>query len=153
MRLISMLFGNRLLLIWIKPPNVGVSRAARVWEDPVANPNACEQDRPVFRARSAGRLDAVLGACVIWKTPLGLGVTCAIGNTHAGLEQSHLCWWHDLKRVLPFTLRRCLSAPLANQLIPASALSQHWNYCFRWRGLGGLGRCRLGQRISIISPL
>jgi hypothetical protein len=34
---------------------------ARVWEDPVADPNACEQDRPVFRARSAGRLDAVLG--------------------------------------------------------------------------------------------
>lgn len=34
---------------------------ARVWEDAVANPNACEQDRPVKRARSAGRLDAVLG--------------------------------------------------------------------------------------------
>jgi hypothetical protein len=34
---------------------------ARVWEDQVANPNACEQDRLVNRARSAGRLDAVLG--------------------------------------------------------------------------------------------
>jgi hypothetical protein len=37
---------------------------ARVWEDSVAHPNAREPDRPVLRARSAGRLDAVLGrAC------------------------------------------------------------------------------------------
>ncbi len=28
---------------------------ARVWEDPVANPNAGEQDRPVKRARSTSR--------------------------------------------------------------------------------------------------
>lgn len=34
---------------------------ARVWEGPVANPNLCEQDRPVNRARSANRVHAVLG--------------------------------------------------------------------------------------------
>jgi hypothetical protein len=32
-----------------------------VWEDPVAHPNLREQDSPELTARSASRLDAVLG--------------------------------------------------------------------------------------------
>lgn len=35
---------------------------ARVWEDPVAHPNLRDQDSPELTARSASRLDAVLGA-------------------------------------------------------------------------------------------
>jgi hypothetical protein len=38
---------------------------ARVKDESLANPNLCDEGSPEFRARSASRLDAVLGGLVI----------------------------------------------------------------------------------------